>query len=370
MLGTAQQTLENLTAQAAFLRTRMVKAQQTKSSMMAREKAAFEGKLRAQELANRDLVAQNHKIAHEIEQLQRLNAEKVAHAKELEGVNKVMRGELLALSGKLGTAQEFFQRTLESTDDSKAKDLLVLKTEKAIAPTGIVPKAQITMKRRTTVQQLHPLQPPIKAVNATPNNTFTETQHEMQVARTNMSGVAATTSEVEADAADALDQDNEDDRDEEDDQAPALIMVAKKRVRMRAVTTPQAESDARELIKVLQKSVSALSNQEHASEAQLKKLFLRSFQAGAKRRQMLVKEQKTLNGTRASLVLLQGELHEAESHLLATKQHLGQSLHDVGVYLQKLVHLALAPSGEAPRLLTALPTDVVSSAAPATTATS
>merc|ERR1712107_372334 len=50
------------------------------------------------------------------------------HAKELAEGNKMMRTELRTLQTKFGEGKDFIAESLKETDDSKAKELMVLKT--------------------------------------------------------------------------------------------------------------------------------------------------------------------------------------------------------------------------------------------------
>jgi len=78
-------------------------------------------------------------------------------------------------------------------------------------------------------------------------------------------------------------------------------------------------------------------------------------------------QQKALNGTRTQLQALQLNLHGAEVHLEATKTSLQERLRGLGLFAQRLAHLALAPAGEVSRLLTALPAKVEPAAMPTAT---
>merc|ERR1740121_1844098 len=80
MLGSAEQTLQGLAKQAADLKLRVERAQKEKAQKMSKQKAAFEGKLKVQELGNRALVAQNAQISKQNELLKKSNADSRAHS--------------------------------------------------------------------------------------------------------------------------------------------------------------------------------------------------------------------------------------------------------------------------------------------------
>merc|ERR1719296_565888 len=98
---------------------------------------------------------------------------------------------------------------------------------------------------------------------------------------------------------DSEDDDGAADEDEGDD-ATSFIAVGSA-IRREEPGPTKAETDGRELVKVLQKGIASLGEQEQASEAQLKALFDSSSEAGAKKQRKLLAKQESLNSTRASL---------------------------------------------------------------------
>lgn len=250
------------------------------------------------------------------------NADIRARSKQLEDSNKLMRDELQALGGKLHAAEGFVTDTLKSGDASRAKELAA------------------TSGRQAAV-----------AVTASSVNSA------IQAAAGSVASSATAASDSDSDGDDADDQGGD-----SDDGPMSLLVVDEARVQTPVAEAPQTDGDARQLIKVLQSSAVELAEQELAGEAQLKALFQKSFKVGAHRHQALLVQQKTLNATRASLSELQGRLSGEEAHLMTSKSDLEQRLHGLGLYLQQLEHLALAPEAEAPRLLAGLPSSVAAAA--------
>merc|ERR1712014_362341 len=60
--------------------------------------------------------------------LKKENQQLRKHAKELAEGNKMMRTKLRTLQTKFGEGKDFIAESLKETDDSKAKELMVLKT--------------------------------------------------------------------------------------------------------------------------------------------------------------------------------------------------------------------------------------------------
>jgi len=340
MLGTAEQTLQGLTEQAASLEQRAKQAQKEKARKMTEQKVAYEGKLRAAELANRALAAQNKGISHQNQVLRSGNDAIRVHAQQLEATNMVMRQEFLALQSRLGSAQDFLGQSLARTDDSRATELRVLRTPAAKPETQ---ETKVPMQPLSTA----PLPNTIVEAHAV------KAEQHAAVARTSaVANSKAGTKEGE----DSEDDDGAADEDEGDD-ATSFIAVGSA-IRREEPGPTKAETDGRELVKVLQKGIASLGEQEQASEAQLKALFDSSSEAGAKKQRKLLAKQESLNSTRASLTALQGELRAAEAHLEATQKQLSAKLHDTGAFLQKLAHLALAPISQVPDLTKQLPVSV------------
>merc|ERR1719183_148889 len=74
MLSDASVSLKAVSSQASSLEARVVQAQMQSESKMAKQKAAFDEKLKQQEQGNRQVIQANDKIAAEIKDLKNGNA--------------------------------------------------------------------------------------------------------------------------------------------------------------------------------------------------------------------------------------------------------------------------------------------------------
>lgn len=344
MLSTASNTLKSVNSQASSLEARVVQAQMQSEAKMAKQKAAFEEKLKQQEQGNQAVITANANITAEIKDLKSKNAALKKHAKEIEATNKLMRSELKTLQSRLGVAKEFTSKSLTSTDDSKNSLLQVLKNGKR-----------------------H-------------HSAFVETASSKHR--------DADDDDDDSDKSDESDEnsdDKDDDKDDDDDDEGSTSFLALSSKVRRAsgadsfeaamndlesavpagptmmgptmdVPMPSVPAESPgDLLSVLSKDVAHLAQQEKESEKTLKNLFIRDFRAGAKRHQALLAQQKSLIATRSSLQTLQAKLKSAEAHLEATRAQLEGRLHGLGQYLQKLAHFAMAPQHEVPHLLEVLP---------------
>jgi len=324
MLDTASETLRVISSQTDSLEKRMLEAQAQNQAKMARQKMIFEQKLKSQETANRAVVAENNKVTKEIDTLKSGNNALRHQAKDVRDGNKVMRDELRQLQAKLGVARAFIATSLVNTDDSHAKELAVLDNPTAAAP----PMSLGSNQRRITRTS--------KARDDEDDKDDDESDDD-EDDKESFVEVAARVSHVGGDSDDA-----------QPEVADALA----------AASAPQKPANPRDLLQVLSRGIENLAQEEKASEAKLRSLFLHQYQAGAKRHAELISEQKKLVATRAQLKAVLEKLKVAEAHLEDSKSRLSQRLRALGLFMQKLQHLALAPAGEAPRLMEALPAAV------------
>jgi len=342
MLSEASGTLKAVNAQASSLEARVVQAQMASEAKMAKQKAAFDEKLKQQEESNRQVINANGNISAEIKNLKGSNAALKKHSKEIERSNKDMRSELRTLESHLGIAKDFTAKSLTNTDDSK----------------------------NSLLQVLHS--------GSRGGSRFGH--HHALVETASSSKRKHDDDEDDEDNADDAD-DSSDDKDEDDDEdgATSFLSLSMHRAStdgtasfeaamselnaavptVDAVSTESTSNAAPgDLLEVLSKDVANLAAKTKAAQNNLKQLFIRDFRAGAKRHAALLKTQKSLMATRDSLLSVQGQLKKAEAHLESTHKELEEKLHGLGQFLQKLAHFAMAPQHEVPHLLEVLPKTV------------
>lgn len=340
MLSAASGTLKSVNSQASGLEARVVQAQMQSETKMAKQKAAFEEKLKQQEQGNQAVITANANITAEIKTLKSGNAALKKRAHEVEENNKLMRGELKTLQARLGVAKDFVAKSLTSTDDSKSSLLQVLKGGRK-----------------------H-------------HRSFVET-------------ASSTKKDDDDDDDNDNDDEGEDEEDDDNDDEGTSLLSLSSKVRRASVATSDGASSFEaamselesvvpadgpdmgpampnvpaaspgDLLSILSKDVAHLAQQEKESEKTLKNLFIRDFRTGAKRHQALLAQQKSLIATRTSLQALQAKLNTAKAHLEATQSQLESRLHGLGQFLQKLAHFSMAPQHEVPHLLEVLPKTVV-----------
>mmetsp|Transcript_40824 Transcript_40824/g.80596 ORF Transcript_40824/g.80596 Transcript_40824/m.80596 type:complete len:417 (+) Transcript_40824:59-1309(+) len=315
MLGSASQTLQNINAQARVLEARVVQTQMENEAKMARQKAVFEQKLKSQEDRSRDLQATNKQVSGEIDGLRANISALRSRAKDLQGANDIRRREMTEISGRLSRANEFLLSSLKVTNDEQAPELDVLRGKRS---SGGLARRKVT--------------PAVKAAKR----------------------VSAPVANVKKLASEEDDSDSKDDEDTED----ASFIALSSTHTLHGTQPAVAAGGPKDVLNSLGEAVDNLKKEEHASEAQLKSMFLTNFKAGVKRYAVLAAQQRTLLATRKALIAEQGKLIKADEHLQGTSMALEQQLRTFGLFAQRLAHLALAPAQEAATLLKTLPTDV------------
>jgi len=96
------------------------------------------------------------------------------------------------------------------------------------------------------------------------------------------------------------------------------------------------------LLSMLANEVKVMKKQGQESEAKLKDLFKADFQAGVKRHQALLAQQKVLNETLEKMSSYHARLETADKHLQSTQSTMDTRFHDGGLFMQKLSELTMA----------------------------
>lgn len=313
-----------------------MQAQHDNEVRMSQQKSVYEKKLKEQEKESRVVIGENDKVSNEISSLKAENTKLKNHAKDLQDGNKLRRTELKTLESKLGAAKDFATAALKSTDDSKAKELVVLDTTHAVAQ-----KAQKVRKlgfgKKAQAEEMH-------------EDADTDSDKD---------------DSSDDDKDDASDDDkgkDDDDSDDDDsDKGTALVETESHHIgkgHKAEVVDEKKSTDARDLLQVLSKGVDDMTVEAKSSESKLQTMFVEAFKSGGKRHAALVEQRTSLQTQRSELKALQAQLRTAIAHLQATREQLDQRLKGMGSFIQRLGHLAMAPSGEVARIMKGLPTAV------------
>jgi predicted nuclease with TOPRIM domain len=105
---------------------------------------------------------------------------------------------------------------------------------------------------------------------------------------------------------------------------------------------------------MLANEVKMMKKQGQDSEAKLKSLFMEDFQAGVKRHNALLSQNKVLKETLEKMQSYHTRLETADKHLQGTQSTLETRLHDGGLFMQKLSELTMAKPEAAVKALETL----------------
>eukprot|EP00929_Paragymnodinium_shiwhaense_P001018 TRINITY_DN101235_c0_g1_i1.p1 TRINITY_DN101235_c0_g1~~TRINITY_DN101235_c0_g1_i1.p1 ORF type:complete len:478 (+),score=203.00 TRINITY_DN101235_c0_g1_i1:62-1495(+) len=368
LAGTAAERMKKLHSQASILEARIAQSQMENEAKLTRQKAIFEEKLKAQEESNHEVMDVNANISAQIKKLKNGNANLRKKAKDLQEGNRLKQSELQTLKSKLQLAESFISESMQVTDDEHAKDLNVLQSTASVSKKGTKlskPAAKPAMFRGVK-----------NAASASKHKAAKKKKSEDED-----KDETTTDDEAEDDQQDEDQQDDGDDQDDQDEEdaadTPHSFMALSSRVHRVRVSQETGELgdvetaiasgavQPSDLLAVLTTGVQNLAKEEKASDARLKNMFMTNFKKGTKKHSSLLEEQKALKTERANLQALQTKLQAAVDHLENTRANLKERLRGLGLFLQRLGHLAVSPSGEAQRLIKSLPEKITPQKAPA-----
>eukprot|EP00435_Cladocopium_sp_Y103_P037756 s1758_g10.t1 len=117
---------------------------------------------------------------------------------------------------------------------------------------------------------------------------------------------------------------------------------------------PTEPAEPESLLTMLANEVKMMKKQGQESEAKLKSLFMEDFQAGVKRHNALLSQNKVLTETLEKMQSYHTRLEAADKHLQGTQSTLETRLHDGGLFMQKLSELTMAKPEAAVKALETL----------------
>jgi len=150
----------------------------------------------------------------------------------------------------------------------------------------------------------------------------------------------------------------EEEDSQEKDKPDSFLAVGHRLVRtsVEDIMPPlEQDQDVGSLVDVLAKGVTSMSKQQKDSEKKLEDMFVESYKAGTQKRADLLADQKDEEEDRTALTMLQGQLRTALEHLEATHDQSQEKLRALGLFLQRLGHMALSPEKEVQNLMETLP---------------
>lgn len=124
------------------------------------------------------------------------------------------------------------------------------------------------------------------------------------------------------------------------------------------VKTPDVDGPSKALLQSVSQELKDLALEDQEGMDEQTRLYREDSSNEHKAFETALSQQRALNKTESSLLVLENRLKGAVSHLETTRNHLEQRLRGLGQYLQHLAHLLLAPPNEARSLIEQMPQNV------------
>lgn len=319
-----QDVKHTLNSQASSFAAHLSQVEHESLDRIAKTKAAFDARLRAQENVNQEVAKDNAHLAKEIV-LARQNREELK--KKVKQENQLIsfrRTELKALEQQLAKGEKFLHRSLDANDPTK--DVSFLHLDKV------------------------PSQPRIEEPTAPAKDTDTTLEPDA------VSFLELSRKHVRRKAKGARGS-LRSSRQQEDFQLPLLGDSGDSSLNMTTSLSKEKKASTEEeerIIDDLTNELRQLHKAETQSQANLNELFHDSFQAGKQRHAALLAQQSLLKNELDQTAAQTSKLQEAFDHLKAKLSALEGDLHQEGLFFADLQKVAMASTPDVPALLKAV----------------
>jgi len=373
MMNASSSTLGKISKHVAKIGSHMNELISSQKKELASQKADFEKQLKAQADINAKLEAQNEKESTDIWDLEKRNGNLRSQAATLQKQNANLRKAFATVEAKVGSAKQFADGVLKSTDDEGDAALAVLSSQKDADTTSS--KEDDSSPAKADDADSAPAQaddsdsapataddsdsaPAESDEDAQPaaNSTATEDSDDKDAS---LLAIRTKTTRTRFTRRD--DDDDESDNNQADDSAN---QEDSQNVTSDSDSVPSdpapvsADHKSIDMVAELNKEIAQLSQQQDSSRAELTKIFQARFKKGSDKKAQILEKQKLLSSTKASLTKLHTELEGAVKHLQGTKSKLENRLHGLGHYLAQLASYVNKPAPDAEKALPSLPSDV------------
>jgi len=321
VMAKSSETLAGVMEQANLLQSTLTQKQKQYYAQLADQKHEYENKLEAQRKENREIKESVNKVLDQIRQTRNSNsALRNSSAKMLKNVSE-LRVEFKRLETKLNTARSFATMSLNSTPDSSS-ELEVLNTPKPINRRQPEPDALSALGKSETVEQAmdfmvygHHGRVPGEDDDA---DDAAEPMALLQLG-SSLGATAMLTYPQSWRAALP--------RGEHDDSKDAS-----KADRAAA----QIQTSAVSLLSVLSNGLTEIEAEYRKAAENLQKAFQDKFNAGSKKRDMILAHKERATHRLESLMGINSKLKSANASLQKTQNQLGQRIKGLKIFLAQL----------------------------------
>lgn len=320
-----QDVKHTLNSQASSFAAHLSQVEHASLDRIAKTKAAFDARLRAQENVNQAVAKDNAHLATEIVLARQNREELKKKVKQEDQLISFRRTELKALEQQLAKGEKFLHRSLDANDPTK--DVSFLHLDKVPSRSSRIEEPSTPAKDQDTAFEPDAV-------------SFLELsrKHVRRKAKGARGSLRSS-------------------RHEEEFQLPLLgdggdasLNITTSLSKEKTASTEEEER----IIGDLTRELRQLHKAEMQSESKLNELFHASFQAGKQRHAALLAQQSLLKNELDQTTAQISKLQEAFDHLKAKLNALEGDLHQEGLFFADLEKVAMASTPDVPALLKAV----------------
>jgi len=320
VLANSTKTFDGILKQTNLLESALMQKQGEFRAQLAKLKEQYEAKLDEQNKQNNEIKSDIARVTESVKKTRGSNAVLRKSSTEIQHNNSMLRIQLQKLEAKLQTAKTFASLTLNSTDDTSSSELEVLNTPKPVRRQEPRPNALAALDSYDTVEQAmdymvygHHGRKPEADEDA---DDGAEPMALLQLS--SALGAQAELSYPQAWRAQFPEKQNDKDTSKVNQAAS------------------QVQTSAVSLLSVLSNGLAEVESEYRKGVESLQKAFQENFDAGSKRRLMMLARKERASLRLESLVAVNSKLKSANAALLKTQKQLGQRIKGLKMFLAQL----------------------------------
>jgi len=321
VLANSTKQLDSILKQTSLLEAALMQKQGEFRLQLAKLKEQYEAKLDDQSKQNSAIQARIATVTESVKKTLGNNAALRKNSMEIQQNNSLLRIQLQKLEAKLQTAKTFASLTLNSTDANSSSELEVLNTPKPIQRREPRPNALEALESYGTVEQ---------AMDYMVYGRHGRKPNELDEDTDDGAEPMALLQLGSAHGAKAMHS------YPESSQAQLPERQSDKEALKASQAAAQVQKSAVSLLSVLSNGLAEVETEHRKGVESLQTLFHEQFNAGSKRRAMLLAHKERAMHRLESLLALNSKLKSANVALQKTQKQLGQHIKGLKMFLAQL----------------------------------
>jgi len=320
VLANSTKTFDGILKQTNLLESALMQKQGEFRAQLAKLKEQYEAKLDLQNKQNNEIKSDIARVTESVKKTRGSNAALRKSSTEIQHNNSMLHIQLQKLEAKLQTAKTFASLTLNSTDDTSSSELEVLNTPKPVRRQEPRPNALAALDSYDTVEQAmdymvygrHGRKPEA-------DEDADDGAEPMALLQLGSAlGAHAELSYPQSWRAQYPEKQNDKDTSKVNQAAS------------------QVQTSAVSLLSVLSNGLAEVESEYRKGVESLQKAFQDNFDAGSKRRSMMLARKERASHRLESLMAVNSKLKSANAALLKTQKQLGQRIKGLKMFLAQL----------------------------------